>query len=233
MRGAIRTAVVTVAIAISVGCAGEIEHPISEWTLAYEGTNQRVVLPEHLDVPDHAMTFTLRADFAVPPELRDRPLSLVIPFFAAVTRLRVDGLDATDTEPELVRGYRARGPKSWQFPSATRGRAQLALEITVDHRWKQSGWLDTIPRVVPSQQHDSMLTAIKLINDYGAVLALFGLTLIGVLYLGIYLVDRRRKQYKWFAIQGLSAISYPLFLSGLSQGLFGRFDVVLLAGFLP
>jgi serine/threonine-protein kinase len=230
VRGAIRF---VIAVAILVGCGGEVAHPIPEWTLAYDGTTERVVLPQHLDVPDRAMTYTLRADFAVPPALRDRPLSLVIPFFAGLTRLRVDEFDAVDTEPEPVTGYRGRGPKSWQLPYPTRGRDRVTLEIIVEHRWKQSGWLDTIPRILPSEEHDSVLTAIKLINDYGATLALFGLTLIGLLYLAIYVVDRRRKQYKWFAIQGLSAISYPLFLSGLSQGMFGRFDIVLLAAMLP
>ena len=131
-----------VAIACAIGC-GTPEHPVHQWTLDVEGRSSQVTLPSHLDVPDHAIKYTLRTTLDVPASLRDRPTSLVIPFFAGNTKLRVDGVDAIETEPEPVHGYRARGPRSWQLPAAVRGNDVVELEITVDHRWRQSGWFDT------------------------------------------------------------------------------------------
>ncbi len=229
MRGC---AVLLVVAALVAACRTTPDQAIASWTLEVDGRTEQLALPSHPELPEPSI-YRLHARFDVPPALRDRSLTLVIPFLAANASLRVDGADATDTEPEPVRGYRTRGPHSWQFPSSARGRSSLALELTVQHRWKQSGWLDTVPRVVPSEQRDDELWPFKLINDYGATFALFGLILIAVLYLAIYLVDRRRKEYLWFAIQALSAISYPLVLTGFSQALVGTLDVAMLAIALP
>ena len=231
MPGVVLRVLAILAIAVT-GCA-DPQHPVARWTLEAEGRTAEVTLPAHLDVPDRSSTYTLRTRADVPASLRDRPTSLVIPFFAGNTKLRVDGLDAIETEPEPVHGYRARGPRSWQLPAAVRGKEVVELELTVDHRWMQSSWFDTVPRLLPAERVDDALFPIKLFNDYGATFALFGLILIGLLYLAIFLVDRRRKEYLWFAIQGLAATSYPLFLSGIAQGVFGRFDIVFLASFLP
>src|SRR4051794_24219482 len=99
--------VIAIAIAVTA-CRTDAEHSITRWTFEHEGKTAEVDVPIHLDVPDRETTFVLRVDLAVPPELRDVPLALVIPSFAGLASLFVDDIAAVAIDTDLVRGYRGR-----------------------------------------------------------------------------------------------------------------------------
>ncbi|MEZ4365923.1 MAG: protein kinase [Kofleriaceae bacterium] len=226
-------ALVVVALALVAGCRGEPAHPVARWTLEVGQERTEVTVPAHLPVPGHDLTYVLRAEVPVPPALRGQPAELVIPYFAARASLTVDGEPAVATGHALSERYRGTSPKIWALPAHATDRRTVTLVLSVEHRWTQSGWLDTVPRLQRAEAHDPTVAAIRFLNEAGALGAVFSLALVGILYLAIYLVDRRRKAYLWFASQGLLATIYPLVMSGYSQELFGRYDVAVLQALLP
>ncbi|MBA2544701.1 MAG: hypothetical protein H0V17_33970, partial [Deltaproteobacteria bacterium] len=175
-----RLARVLVVVALVVGGCAEIadDRAISRWVVEHAGGAREVELPAHLDLPAEPATYVLRAEVEVPAELRSQAIELVIPHFAALASLRVDGLEAVATSSDFVEGYRAVAPKIWRFPDQLRGRSRVALELTVEHRWTQSAWLDTIPRLNRAGTRDSAAFAVQAINGFGAAFAVAGLTLI-------------------------------------------------------
>lgn len=198
------------------------------WTLdAGEQRGVAVSLPAHLPVPDREMQYRLRAQVAVPAEWIDKDLELVIPELYARVQLRVDGQPAQLLAGGTSASYRPTGPHRWVIahsPATTR-----ELELVIDHAWTQSGWLLTTPRLVLAGESDALTSAVEIFNLSLTIAGLVALLQIGITSLGVYLVDRRRLPYLWFAVQALTASFYPLFVTGYAARLFGVYDVALLA----
>jgi serine/threonine protein kinase len=208
---------------------------VTAWTLHVPQTaegparEESVTLPRHLALPDEPVEILLRADVALPPALQDQELTLSIPYYGGLTTLRIDGEPAVSLERDLVRGYRARGPHAFRVPrEQTRG-AALSLELAVQHTWQQSAWFDTVPRLHRAGERDSHVLAILAVNNVGAALAFAALVQLGLTYLALYFIGRRRRVYVWFAIQVLTASYFNLFVAGFSQGVAGTLDAPLLA----
>ncbi len=86
----------------------------------------------------------------------------------------------------------------------------------------------TTPRIVVAGTSDPVASAVKIFNLLLTLAGLVALLQIGITSLGVYLVDRRRLPYLWFAVQAITASFYPLFVSGYASRLFGSFDVPIL-----
>lgn len=205
---------------------------VDQWTLSVEGRAGEVPveLPQHLDeyLPRTEVTYRLRTEVAR-DALPGSDLSLVIPHFEGLAKLYVNGRPASAVRYEATEGYRHAGPHVWQLPPLAEGDEPLRLELQVDHRWTQSGWLGTVPRLSSGGRLDLQALAILTLNDFGAVATVSALLLIGLMSLWVFSSDRSRRNYLWFSVQMLSAAYYPLYVSGYSQLLFGRFDIVMVA----
>jgi len=213
-------------------CGAGSSVPLSRWTLTVEGgpVDLPVELPQRLDehLPATATHYVLRTEVAR-NALPHAPLSLVIPHFEGLVELYVDGEHTSAAQYQPIEDYRHAGPHLWHLPRLPPGDAPLRLELRVDHRWTQSGWLGTVPRISEAGRLDGQVLAIVAFNDFGAVATVSALLLIGLMSLWVYLADRSRRSYLWFAVQLFAASYYPLHISGYSQLFVGVYDTLLVA----
>ena len=85
------------------------------------------------------------------------------------------------------------------------------------------------PRILPAGERDFQTLAVRAVNDVAGALAFAALAQHGVTYFVIFLADRRRRAYVWFAIQAVTASYLFLFYLGFTQWVFGVYDVAALA----
>ena len=229
MRPAVFALVLAV-LAVLTGCSESAAIPLAAWTfVGPDSARAAVVLPAHLDarLPAATSHYALHASTTLPDALRDRPLTLVIPRLAARVALRVDGALAESLEaPEPV-CYRTKGPHSWRIPASATADGVLDLELEVEHTWTQSGWFDTVPRLTRELDGGRAFVAMRVFNDVTAYLALGVGLFVGFLYLVVFLTDRKRSNYGWFAVTGIAGAGYPLFQTGLLAPYAGPFDALL------
>ena len=203
---------------------------LARWTLELPDRSVPLTLPGHFDdVFPRDSDLVLRARVELPPELRGRELSLSIPYYGGVSSLDVDGEPAPDTVEDLVRGYRARGPHSFRIPATATGQDAITLRLHVQHRWTQSAWLATVPRLHPSDQRDERVLRVRTVNDVMAALGWTGLAQIALTYLAVYALGRRQRAFVLFALQLFAASYFHLFVLGFTQAVLGTYDVTGLA----
>jgi len=220
------------------GCARSADTVyIASWQLQAQGNDEKVavVLPQHLDkvfaahgLPRDPPAYDLTATVDVPPALRGQVLTLAIPYLAAPVALDVDGTPAINLAPEPMTGYRSSLPHTFRIDANMSMRASMQLVLHVQNPWVQSAWVDTVPRLSLYGSKDPELRAVRATNGPIAVLAFTGLGQVAFIYLFVFLLDRRRSAYLWFAIQGATASYYHLFVHGETQQVFGRFDANLI-----
>jgi len=212
-----------------MGCQSGTHLLVPEWELVTDGQDapRPVTLPLHLGLPPLDSTYFLRTEVELPPALRDRELHLAIPYLPALVEARSGAHPLVALREELGAPYRNSANHAWRVPrELTRG-TRLSLELVVAHRWAQSDWLETVPRLVPADGIDTHSVVIRLVNVIGAACGALLLSQVGFTYLVVFLTDRRRTSYLWFGLQGLAASYYPFFILGYSQNLMGRWDVPL------
>ena len=130
--------------------AGPEQIEIPSWTAELDGRRLPIRLPAHLDdeLPRAPARYRLRTTVDLPVGLQRAPLTLVVPGVSALVSLRVEGRDAVALDADGSDRYRASRPPRFRIPPETvAGRTTLALELTIEHRWSQSGWLEAAPRL--------------------------------------------------------------------------------------
>ncbi|HZF53748.1 MAG TPA: serine/threonine-protein kinase [Polyangiaceae bacterium] len=217
--------------AVLTGCGGgEKILPLPAWTLFVEGreVGTLVSLPDHINdkLPAHPSRYELHAETPLPPEWQGKPLSLTIPSFHAKASLHANGREVVPLDSSPFDVYRGSGQPRWLIPAdVTREAPTLSLEIEVDHRWTQSAWLDTVPRLSLSEHGDKASVRSRLWNKALSICALSTALFVFFAYAIIFLLDRRRSaSYGWFTLEALAACSYPAFELGLLQPLLGVYD---------
>ena len=226
-------ALACLALALLCGCAESHPTPLPAWTfVGPDGARVPIVLPAHFDawLPRATSHYTLETHAVLPEELHNRPLALVIPRLAAHVSLRVDGARAESLQGPDPPGYRTKGPHLWLIPATATADGALDLELDVEHTWTLSGWLDTVPRLTPELDGGRAFVAQCAFNDVTAAGALGVGSFVGFLYLVVFLTDRSRRDYGWFAMTGLAGAGYPLFQMGFLEPYAGPFEPLLLAG---
>jgi len=227
----VRLAVLGILLAV-VGCEVDDGVALSRWRLDGDvvGAPADVTLPSRLEVADRAGTYTLRATVDVAAAWRGQPLTLVVAELPAVARVTVDGEPAMLTEGPVgwVR-YRSVGPLSWRVPASASADGVLDVAITVEHAWTQDAWWGAAPALVAGDGRPAAAVGALVFNVYIAIAAVISLAQLALTAVLVYLFDRRRREYLWFAVQTLSAAYYPLFVLGVTQIPFGVYDVPVLA----
>lgn len=209
------------------GCAPAADAQLlSQWTLHASPDRALVIqLPRHVDAEVQPRTvYALETTVDVPAAWAGRSLALTIPFLPALVELDVDGhrIDALETETRAA--YRRSGPHVFEVPPELVRDGTLHLSLLVHHAWSASAWVDTVPRLTPADQPDSAASWLRTINGTVALFSFGGLLQVSLMYLAIFAFDRQRIAYLWFAIQGLSASYYDLWVQGCTQHWFGTTD---------
>jgi serine/threonine-protein kinase len=230
---ALRTSLVALAITLLlvVGCGGARGDggvvSVTAWTLeAPSGARAAVKLPAH--VGDHLAPsdarYTLRSDVPIPAAMRGSPLTLAILLLHGhATLVAGDAvMEPLDAGPET--GYRHAGAKRWRIPADAARGDHIALALTIDNRWSQATWLDTPPRLSATPRGDPAFLAARAFNYVSAAAAMSLAIFAGYLYAVIFLSDRRRVMYAWFALTGLASVVYPSFVVGWAVDLLGPFE---------
>ena len=229
-----RVVLLLLAVVLLAACGGGTERSLmlASWTLEANGLTTPLSLPAHYDslLGDHPMRYTLRTRAELPPEMQGRDLALTIPYFAALVSLQVDGVEAQDLDAAQLDRYRGTGAHRFVIPAGATRRGELALELTVEHTWTQSGWLDTVPRVSPGRAGDSGYVFVKLFDQGSAAAGLAMLLLVGFANGIVFLADRRRTAYGWFTLASFTGSVYAAFSLGITQPLFGVYDSLIMGG---
>jgi Protein kinase domain len=212
------------------GCSNSQEVYVKCWRLQVaNGAPQAVTLPVHLDLPQRDLTYRLRAKVELPGRDRGHDLVLAIPYLPARVTAYSGARTLVALSGDVGHGYRNSANQSWAVPAALTTAPELEIELVIEHRWSGSAWLDTVPRLRLAGANDPASQLIHAVNCIGAACGAVAMFQIGITYLVVFLVDRRRKAYFWFAVQGITAAYYPFFVLGYSQRLCGPFDLVLLS----
>jgi len=193
-----------------MGCGAGDLRELTTWELEVEGQPPRTVeLPARLDVPQSAPRYALSTTIDVPTH----PLELVLPSPPAPARVLVDGLDALPRH-DVVEGMRAVGAQRFVLPEeATRdGRAHVRVEV--ENGWTQASWWTVTPSLVRRGAIDPRVRRAAWVNEAAAAVCFAALVQIGLVCLGVFLLDRKRVAYLLFAIQVLTAAVYPLYVVG-------------------
>lgn len=217
----------------ALGCETSNAIELKTWNVQVGAKERAVTLPVHLDdfLPAPSR-YHIRTTVALPPSYQGEDLLVVVPFLPAATELELPQVPdlAPIREPGYARVvYRAPGPHAWTIPGTYTRRDALELELTIEHRWTQSAWLDTIPRISRAKDGDPRFEAERTATELGANVALGTMMPIGFAYLVLFLLDRRRVANGWFSLQALTGSFYSLYVLGISQQFFGWFDSQLLA----
>lgn len=202
---------------------------LRSWLFVRDGAPPRAIeLPIHVDreLTPSPQTYHLRASVELPPSWCGQPIALAIPHLWAIVALRVDGRPVASDRREWFTVYRTAGPHLFWIPAEQTRSTTIELDLEVRHEWVQSGWLDTVPYLTTAPLASTRYVVIRAIVQYGNLLGAGSIFTIAFVYGILYLLDRRRSTYLWFALQGGAALFYGLFNSGATQVVLGRYDGV-------
>ncbi len=219
---------VLAALAALVGCHDDRAMAVPDWTLiTADGRSHDITLPTRVErfVGARGRSFELRTTVAVPTELRAGAITLAIPRLPALATLEVNGQRVESTTTELLVGYRSPGNLRWRIPGSLVEGGEVRLRLVVEDTWFQSTWLGATPRISAHRDGDRWYRFVTAFNTATAAIALGMAMLLGGVYLVVYLDDRSRTAYGYFAAQALLAAFYPLFALGASQLLLGMHDL--------
>lgn len=209
------------------GCGSERVEPIAVWHLD-DGAG--VELPAQIDA--HGPRFALSRRLLVPPDMRGRTLSLVIPQIEGRTRLYVSSV-LVEPLDDPGSGWRGERAPRWRIPeSLIEAGAEgpvLPLRLEVENAAPQSSKLPSRPRLSATPWGDARFLAARAINhtgsaiSFGALLGMFGT------YATLWALDRSRRAYGHLAFAALCALISPLFWLGVTQHVFGTLELDVVA----
>jgi len=202
--------------------------PLSTWHFIRGATAPvGVTLPTRVDALMGARggSYVLQRSVHLTTPLRGVALTLAFPRLPSRAELEVNGVPLESAIPEQLIGYRNPGAQQWRIPAQLTEGPELRLRIVVADTWFQSSWIGSTPHLSTHKDGDGWYRFVSVFNTATAMIAFAFVLLLGISYLLVYLGDRRRVAYGWFAAQGLLAGSYPLLTLGVSQVLLGTHDL--------
>ncbi|MCA9522473.1 MAG: protein kinase [Myxococcales bacterium] len=229
----------------ATGCERPQSIDLEEWTLyiRHDGdapsprdgpkspstdSGRRIRLPIRLDnlLPRHHAQFLLVRYVDLPPKWRNRKLRLAIPFLPSLARLRVNGVPIQSSRLEQFDHYRSYGPVIWDLGAPETPR--LKLELIIEHTWSQSAWLSCVPRILPAESRDPVLTLAELQRPM-ALIALAVQFQMAIFFFVVFWMGRQRRSYFWFALLSVSGAAFPGDVYSLGQLMYGEYDMFFLA----
>jgi serine/threonine-protein kinase len=228
-------AVAGLAVVAALGCSGETAPTlvIPRWRLEVEGIpgESAVVLPAHLDarVPARPGRYHLRAEVDLPPTFTGRTLVLALESLPAIVELHAAGAVVPALDDAPWDRYRSAGPHRFRLSPADTARSPLVFDLVVLHRWRQSTWIDAAPRLSATNFGDRAFLRKAAFNYWTAAAGAWTACFVALLYLLVFLLDRRRESHGWLALGAAGCGVYPAAVLGVTQALLGSFDLPVLA----
>jgi serine/threonine protein kinase len=228
MAGAVRW--LTLSLLCALGCGSSDARELHDFRLSLDGgrTFESVTLPARLDrrLPQRDLSFELSTHVSLPAAQRGTLLRLALPATPALVRLYVDGVQAAEESPSLYAAYRRRSPIVWYVPQTATQDGEVHLRFVLAQRFTQSGWFGEAPRLFA--ESDPISRVGQFFNLFWSLGCFASLLIISLTSLTVYVADRSRRAYLWFAFQGLCGTYFPLYVLGLSQLWLGTWDGPLL-----
>jgi len=215
-------ALAALAALLLAGCGDGGALRLREWRLA----GHPVLLPAHLSVG--GPRYQLERTVELSPSLRGRKLVFAIPYLPGLVRLLVDGRERPSMDNAEWDVYRSSGPHRFQLEAAETLGERLELAVVVDNQWTQSAWVDSVPRLSRAEQLDWELLRARLLHLWVPAFTAGAMLLLALVHFLVWVRDRQRSTYGWFALQTVTAAQFPLFKLGLTQLLWGRRDASVL-----
>ncbi|HJZ88629.1 MAG TPA: protein kinase [Polyangia bacterium] len=216
-------------------CRDEQVIVLDRWRVQLEDSpaERPVKLPVHLDeLPSHPSRYFLRTEVTLPTQMQNGPITLAVPHLPGLVSLRVDGQEVPALDNRWWDRYRSSGPHRWRLPPAVAAGLPTRLELAVESHWTLAGWIDSVPRVSATRFGDRRFLWLTTYNQWMAAAAVSTGILLGMLYLSIFLFDRRRSSYAWFGMGALPGAFYSAFWLGPTQAVFGKYDGAIMAAAL-
>jgi serine/threonine-protein kinase len=215
---------------------------IARWTLVSPGDHgdafgapgtetSEIVLPLHIQdrLPKARARYSLRAHVALPPELRDRPLTFSIVDLPALATLYAGGREAGPLDVNTFDRYRSAGSHRWRIGREETHGDSLDLRLDVEHTWVQSAWLDAVPVLSATPAGEPWFVFMLGWNRATGILGLAMTLLVSTTFGLLYVFDRRRSVHGWHAAQGVFGSAYPCLSMGILQPIFGTGEVAVSA----
>jgi serine/threonine-protein kinase len=213
-------------LALLTGCANDPTVDLSDWQLTTpDGAVRPVRIPVHIDrlLPRAEVTYVLRAHAVLPEAMRGRPLTFALPLLQAKSELDVDGEAMTPLDADMLRGYRGIDQASYRIPAELSRRGELDLTLRVDYVSILASRLDIAPRISATLEGDRLFRVVRDFNQWTCSVAAVVILVTAFSYGLVYVRDRRRKAYGWWALQGLSGgVIFCLFYQGSLQLVLGH-----------
>jgi hypothetical protein len=204
-------------LVLAAGCAAD-GTPLRQWTVDAAGSSPAVVtLPGKIRalVGGGEIDFTLTTHVPLAESDQGRAYSLVVDCFHGPLALRVNGHE--------VEGAGTVGGGSWQFiiEAADTRTPELELQLAGHSHALSSNGFGTPPRFVAGIIGDPRSRRVAAFNRYSSIVALLLLAVLGIPYIAIFLLDRRRAEYAAILMYGLSVTNVPLIYLDVYEDLFG------------
>jgi hypothetical protein len=195
----------TLALLFCAGCAhGEDVRELATWTVvAPSGARRTVTLParfssEDVDARGHVV---LETDAHVPESWQGGPVTLALPTYFGPVTLVARGRPAAEQHLGIAHAFR--------IDEAVRDGVDVPLRIELDARL--GPYLNALPRLSATEEGDGWYAFVRDFN-YGAAFVGISLgALVALLFLVVFLLDRRRRVYGWFSLA--MAATIPMFVS--------------------
>jgi hypothetical protein len=218
------------ALALS-GCASEPIVELSDWELLTpDGATHAVHMPVHIDrlLPRADVTYELRAHAALPPEMQGHALTFALPLLHARSELWIDGQSMTPLDPAMLMGYRGVDQSAYRIPAELTTRGTLDLDLRVAYASILGARLDVPPRISATAEGDRRFRFVRDFNQSTSTVSAIAIFVTAFSYGLVWLRDRRRTAYGWFALQGLTGgVLFALYHQGSLQLLLGRAEGVV------
>jgi hypothetical protein len=227
-----RLACILLAATLLAGCVGDGGGaiPLSRWTLVSLRGASDVTLPAHVGsrLPQGPTHYALKTHAELPPDFRDRPLTLAIAYMPAIVTLLVNGHEAVPLETSALDRYRSQGSHRWRIArDDASGEDGIDLEMQVDDTWTESAWINTVPTLSTSPAGDPRVLFIESFNEITAEAGFVTTLLMAFTFGVLFFLDRRRTTHAWLALQALFSATYPALVLGLTQPIFGTLDIAV------
>jgi hypothetical protein len=213
------TARLLIPLLVGMGCASEPGVELPKWALTSTGPTVEVSVPAHLPVAAEVHTYRLATE-ATTTEPTQR--CLLIPWLPAEIEVRFDDVPVGTPAVPTTSSYHSRGPHLFCADYLPPGKHSIVLEVR--HNWTHSAWLEGMPRLVSQEAASREMGWRNALTFWTYVVAATSVIGVGLTYVLMFFLARRRRDFGWVGIQALAAGFYPLFLTGSTQNL-GQVDL--------
>jgi serine/threonine-protein kinase len=215
-----------VAVTLACGCApaGTVVE-LTRWSLVTgSGARRDVTLPRRFSSDEYfdAERIVLETTVESPAAWRGGSVTLALPVFNAPVTLDVDGRRVPVHELGMAHAWLVGGALA---PLGARSSLRMVLDPRVQP------YVGVAPRLSPTEEGDALFLAVRGFNYDAWFVAECVTGFLTLLYLVVFLLDRRRTEHGWLALMVGLSTPIPIVGLGVPRALLGTFTLASQACF--